>query len=332
MTHTTRRILSGIKPTGEPHLGSYLGAMRAWPTYQADDTEVFFFIPDLHALNSRPVPVQLRSMTLDLVSWLVVMGIDPHKHPIYAQSQVPGHAELCWILNNYATMGELARQTQYKDKVLKSGPEGQLVALFDYPVLMAADILLYDADVVPVGDDQIQHIELTRDIAARFNNLYGEHFKVPEFAKQATAARIMMLDDPSRKMSKSEGGEGCVYLKDDADTIIRKFKRAVTDSETEIRYDKEGKPGISNLLEIFAALQGKTIEDAVHQFSTRSYGQLKDAVAEAVIADLVPLQEKFESLRQDEAALYDILRRGAERTGELAAKKLTEIKHVIGLV
>lgn len=327
------RILSGIKPTGNPHLGSYLGAMKNWPRYQSDNSEVYFFIPDLHALNTRPNPEQLRSMTLDLVAWLVVMGVDPQVSPIYAQSQVSAHAELNWILNNYTTMGELSRMTQYKDKAAKKEPAGLLVALFDYPVLMAADILLYDADIIPVGDDQTQHVELTRTIASRFNNLYGEQFKLPKFEKQAVAARVMMLDDPLAKMSKSEGGEGCVYLHDEAATIRKKFMRAVTDSKNTISYDKAAQPGVANLIEIYAAVTETSIVEATAQLvGLEGYGALKAAVADAVIANLGPMQEKFVALRADEGQLLSILEDGKRRAESVANAKLATIKHVIGLV
>lgn len=331
---TKQRILSGIKPTGEPHLGNYLGAMKNWPNYQRDDTEVFYFIPDLHALNTRPDPHELRSMSLDLVAWLIAMGIDPDKSPIYAQSHVPAHSELNWILNNYATMGELSRMTQYKDKAAKSGSEGQLVALFDYPVLMAADILLYDADIIPVGDDQTQHVELTRDIAARFNNLYGEHFKLPKFEKQTVGARVMMLDNPTAKMSKSEAGEGCVYLKDEGDVIRKKFMRAVTDSENVISYDREAKPGVANLIDIYAATKGISSESATEELARESegYGDLKGRVANEVIAVLSPVQQRFNELRADENYLKQVLGQGSQRARSLAEPKLAEIKHVIGLV
>ncbi len=328
-----QRILSGIKPTGEVHLGSYLGAMKGWAKYQRPDNEVFFFIPDLHALNTRPDPGELRSLTLDLVAWLIAMGIDPEKSPIYAQSQIPAHAELNWVLNNFTTMGELSRMTQYKDKVAKAGSEGLLVALFDYPVLMAADILLYDADIVPVGDDQTQHVELTRDIATRFNNLYGETFRLPRFEKQPAAARVMMLDDPTRKMSKSESGYGCVYLKDSTDMMRNKIMRAVTDSDNEIRYDKAGKPGVANLIEMYAGMQGIAIAQAeAHLGALQGYGALKQAVAEVVVSELMPLQDRFRNLRSDEAYLMGVLAAGAHRAGDIAEPKLARIKQLIGLV
>lgn len=328
-----KRVLSGIKPTGDVHLGGYLGAMREWPKYQSSENEVFYFIADLHALNSRPTATELRTKTLDLVAWLLALGIDSERNPIYLQSQIPEHSELCWLLNNFVTMGELSRMTQYKDKAQKSGSEGQLVALFTYPVLMAADILLYGADEVPVGDDQTQHVELTRDIAQRFNGIYGrELLKLPKFTHPAHSARVMMLDDPARKMSKSEGGDGCVYLMDPQEVIDRKFSRAVTDSEGMVRFNKQDQPGVSNLLEILAAVTGETIEVLEQRFAGNGYGDFKKAVAEAVIEELAPIQAEFARLRKDEAYLLEVLTRGKERVASEAREKLAELKQVIGLV
>ncbi|QQS27132.1 tryptophan--tRNA ligase [bacterium] len=328
-----KRILSGIKPTGDVHLGGYLGAMREWPKFQSPDNEVFYFIADLHALNIRPSADELRSKTYDLVAWLLALGIDSENNSIYLQSQVPEHSELCWLLNNFVTMGELSRMTQYKDKASKNGSEGQLVALFTYPVLMAADILLYDADEVPVGADQTQHVELTRDIAQRFNGIYGsESLKLPKFTNPSHSARVMMLDDPTSKMSKSEGGDGCVYLSDSEDVISRKFSRAVTDSESSVRFDKENKPGVSNLLEILASVNGESIELLEEKFSGSGYGELKQAVAQAVLTEILPLQKEYRKLRADEGHLDTILHRGRERVAPLAQYKLAQLKSIIGLV
>jgi len=328
----TKRILSGIKPTGDVHLGGYLGAMKQWSLYQTPDNEVFFFIADLHALNVRPDPQALHSRTLDLVAWLLALGIDPQQNPIFIQSQVSAHAELNWILNNYTTMGELSRMTQYKDKASSSGAAGQLVALFNYPVLMAADILLYDADEVPVGDDQTQHVELTRDIATRFNNIYGKVLTIPAFSKPKTGARVMMLDDPTKKMSKSEAGDGCIYLLDDAATINQKILRAVTDSVGVIQYDKAAQPGVSNLLEIQSGCTGNKIDTLVDSYSGKRYGDLKQAVSEAVIQELMPIQEKFRIYRSNESGLFEVLQAGRKRAGEIADKKMVKIKTVLGLL
>lgn len=327
-----KRVLSGIKPTGDAHLGSYLGAMKHWPQTQQADTEVFFFIADLHALNSRIEPTVMTSRTLDLIAWLLTLGVDSQHSPIFVQSQVPAHAELAWILNNYATMGELSRMTQYKDKASKNGSEGQLVALFDYPVLMAADILLYDADEVPVGDDQQQHVELTRKIAERFNNLYGESFVVPNFIIPKEGARIMMLDSPTQKMSKSEASDGCVFLLDEPDVIRRKFKRAVTDSLGSIGGTKEDQPGIYNLLETLSAITGQTHQSLLSEWSGRGYGDLKAAVGEAVVAELEPLQEKFKTYRADETLLHQVIGEGKSRSEAVANRKLELIKQKLGLV
>jgi tryptophanyl-tRNA synthetase len=327
-----KRVLSGIKPTGDAHLGSYLGAMKNWPLTQSSTSEVFFFIADLHALNARIEPQVLTSNSLDLVAWLLALGVDAETSPIFAQSQVSAHAELSWILNNYATMGELNRMTQYKDKALKNGPEGQLVALFDYPVLMAADILLYDADEVPVGDDQTQHVELTRKIAERFNNLYGETFKLPKFVAPSHGSRVMMLDNPTQKMSKSDAGEGCVYLLDDDDVIRRKFKRAMTDSLGTIGVSKDEQAGIYNLLEILSALSGRPLEAVLQEWQGKGYGELKDATGEAVVAELAPLKHRFASLRSDEGKLRHVLAQGRERAALVAEEKLKLTKQKLGLV
>ncbi len=328
-----RRILSGIKPTGDVHLGSYLGAMKHWPSYQTDQNEAFFFIADLHALNARQDPALLRERSLDLVAWLLAMGLKPDDSPIFAQSQVSAHAELGWILNNYATMGELSRMTQYKDKASKNGAAGQLVALFDYPVLMAADILLYDADEVPVGDDQTQHVELTRDIAERMNNLYGGSlFQLPEFTKPKAAARVMMLDDPTNKMSKSEGGDGCIYLLDNEDVLRRKISRAVTDSLGEVRYDRDNQPGVSNLLEIVSELTGESLEAVERTFSGLQYGVFKAQVADIVCDALLPLQERYLAFRADETHIRSVLEQGAQRSSDVADKKLSLVKQAIGLL
>ncbi len=327
-----KRILSGIKPTGDVHLGSYLGAMKNWAQYQGPDSEVFFFIADLHALNARLDPEALRSNTLDLAAWLLAMGIDPAQNPIFIQSNIAEHSELAWILNNYTTMGELSRMTQYKDKAQKGSAEGQLVGLFDYPVLMAADILLYDAQEVPVGEDQTQHVELTRDIATRFNNLYGQLLRLPKFTNPSVAARVMMLDDPARKMSKSEAGEGCLYLLDDEATIRRKVQRSVTDSLNQVRYDRTAQPGVANLLEIIAAFEGQSVEEVANGLSGSGYGQLKQRVADVLVINLLPLQEKFRQLRTDEAGLKAVLEQGRQYAQPIAQQKLELIRQAIGLL
>ncbi|MCC7543207.1 tryptophan--tRNA ligase [bacterium] len=328
-----KRILSGIKPSGDAHLGSYLGAMKQWPKYQGSNHEVFFFIADLHALNARQDPELLRSRSLDLLAWLLALGIDAETNPIFVQSQVSAHAELGWILNNYTTMGELSRMTQYKDKAAKSGAAGQLVALFDYPVLMAADILLYDADEVPVGDDQTQHVELTRDIAERMNNLYGGNlFRIPTFSKPNAASRVMMLDDPTKKMSKSEAGDGCVYLLDTEESIRRKVSRAVTDSLGHVSYDLAAQPGVSNLLGIESELTGLSIEEVLHKYSGSQYGVLKQGVANAICNALLPLQEKYSDLRANERLLLGVSEKGAARARAVADKKLDQVKRSLGLL
>lgn len=327
-----KRILSGIKPTGDVHLGSYLGAMKGWLQYQSTANEVFFFIADLHALNARLTPAILRSNTLDLAAWLLAIGIDPVKNPIFVQSHIAEHSELAWILNNYTTMGELSRMTQYKDKAQKGSAEGQLVGLFDYPVLMAADILLYDAGEVPVGEDQTQHVELTRDIATRFNNLYGELLRLPKFTNPSVAARVMMLDNPSRKMSKSESGEGCLYLLDDEATIRRKLQRSVTDSLNHIAYNRADQPGVANIVEIISALEDQSVESVIQSLSGRGYGQLKQRAADTLVGTLIPLQEKFRQLRADEPSLLATLEQGSQYAQPIAHSKLALIRKTIGLL
>lgn len=327
-----KRILSGIKPTGNEHLGNYLGAMKHWSMAQSDENEVFFFIADLHSLNTRLDPQVLRSNMLNLIAWLLTLGIDPQRNPIYVQSQIPAHSELSWILSNYTTMGELQRMTQYKDKAQKAGTEGQLVALFTYPVLMAADILLYDASEIPVGEDQVQHVELTRDIAQRFNNLYGEHFKIPKFVQPPTGARVMMLDEPNRKMSKSEGGDGCIYLLDDEPTLRRKVQRSVTDSLGVVRLDRANQPGIANLLEITASIRGVAIEEILPEVSSMGYGDFKQWVADIIVGDLIPLQHRYQKLRSDEDGLIAVTQQGGLRAGEIATQKLADTKQLLGLL
>lgn len=331
-SQSKKRILSGIKPTGNEHLGNYLGAMKHWPLAQSPENEVFFFIADLHSLNTRIDPQVLRSNTLNLIAWLLALGIDSERNPIFIQSQVSAHSELSWILSNYTTMGELQRMTQYKDKAQKAGAEGQLVALFTYPVLMAADILLYDVAEVPVGEDQVQHVELTRDIAQRFNNLYGDHFALPKFVQPPAGARVMMLDEPSRKMSKSEGGEGCIYLLDDEATIRRKVQRSVTDSVGVVNYDKEQQPGIANLLEITAAIKGVTIDAMLPELTSMGYGDFKQWVADALVADLLPLQGRFKELRAQEDHLVAVAGQGSERASRIATQKLNQTKQLLGLL
>ncbi len=328
-----KRVLSGIKPTGQVQLGNYLGAMRRWASEQ-ENRENLYFVPNLHALTIRPNPDELMQQSRAAVAWLLAMGVDPDKYDsiIFMQSKVPAHSELTWILNNYVTMGELSRMTQFKDKSQKLGPEGQVVGLFDYPVLMACDILLYDADEVPVGEDQKQHIELTRDIASRFNNLYGATFKLPEPTLPVLGARIMDLQYPDRKMSKSdEDTSGCIFLTDTVDEITTKLKRAVTDSGKSIQASDD-KPALTNLLQIYALLEGSTIEVVEGEHIGRSYGEFKTDLADLAVNTIKPLQDKFNKLMSEGDEISSVIEQGSAKANELAEKKLMEVKSKLGLL
>jgi tryptophanyl-tRNA synthetase len=330
-----KRILSGIKSSGDATLGNYLGAIKRWVELQpqkgaANENEYFYFVPNLHALTVRPDPAALHSDTLSNAAWLIAAGINPGKVTLFVQSQVSAHSELAWILNNYVTMGELSRMTQYKDKVAKSSSEGQLVGIFTYPALMAADILLYDANEVPVGDDQVQHVELTRDIASRFNNLYGQIFTIPEATVPEIGARIMNLQNPNQKMSKSEGEpSGTIMMADSPDDIIRKIKRAVTGSGTGI--GSEDEPGISNLVQIFGAVKGVTAREITQEYSGKGYGDFKLALAEALVDHLQPIQQRHSDLMKDQSKLLAIINDGSEKARRIADEKLAQIKQAIGL-
>lgn len=326
-----KTVFSGLKPSGDMTIGNYIGAMRHWPKDQGK-ARTIFFVPNAHAITVRQDPEQLRKRTLDLVAWLLTVGIDPQQSIILVQSGVSAHAELCWILDNYVTMGELSRMTEYKDKAKKLGPEGQVVGLFTYPVLMAADILLYDTDEVPVGEDQNQHIELARDIATRFNNLYGDTFVLPKAVNPKTGARIMGLDDPSRKMSKSDHPDSFIMLAEPADSILKKFKRAVTDSGNEIKYDKAHKPAVSNLLEIYAGFADVSIEEVEKKYVGKGYGEFKQDLGELVAEKLGELQADFEEIRSDEPKLMQTIEAGNAKAAEIANKKLAEVKEKVGLL
>lgn len=328
---STKRIISGVKPTGKLTLGNYLGAMRHWAPLQEQGT-AYYFIADLHALNDRPAPEDLSSQTLDMAAWLMATGINPRKSVLFVESQVPAHGQLQTILNNYVTMGELSRMTQFKDKSGKAGAEGQVDGLFQYPVLMTADILLYDIDLVPVGDDQRQHVELSRDIAGRFNNLYGNIFTVPAAEIVKESARVMNLQDPSRKMSKSDTDNGgCIYLLDTEDEIRNKIKRAVTDSGATIEMAAD-RPAISNLIQIYAAVAGVTNAEVVDKFAGKGYGDFKTALADVVVEKVVSLQARFNELRSDETNLRKVLEAGAEQAREVSEAKLVEVKKSVGLL
>lgn len=327
-----KRVLSGLKPTSDvPTLGNYLGAMQHWAKDQ-DKTENFYFVPNLHALTVRPEPKVLQQSSLNAVAWLLAAGIDPEKAVIFMQSHIPAHSELAWILNNYATMGELSRMTQFKDKSKKLGPEGQLVGLFDYPVLMAADILLYDADEVPVGDDQRQHVELTRDIAERFNKLHGKIFKVPAASLADTGTRIMNLQNPTEKMSKSDDDDsGNILLSDSPKQVRDKIMKAVTDSGSTIESSPD-KPALTNLLSIYASASGKTVKAIEKQYEGKGYADFKKDLAELIVTQVELLQGKFHNIMEDPAALATVLEAGREKASAIAAPKLEQVKQAIGLL
>ncbi|HBB88513.1 MAG TPA: tryptophan--tRNA ligase [Blastocatellia bacterium] len=322
-----KRIFSGVQPTGNIHLGNYLGALRNWVALQ-HEYESFFCIVNLHAITNRQDPKLLAGKTRELARIYIAVGIDPSISTIFVQSDVPAHAELTWVLNCIARMSELERMTQFKDKARKQ-TENVGVGIFDYPVLMAADILLYQTDLVPVGEDQKQHLELTRDLAIRFNRDYGETFRVPDAYIPKVGARIMSLSDPTKKMSKSDDDPaGCVMLLDDADSIQRKFKRAVTDSGTEIRFDAS-RPAMTNLLTIFQLLTGQAPDEIESHFAGKGYGQLKQELAEITIEFLRPLREKVESISDSE--LGAILDQGKQKARGIAQPTLETVMARVGI-
>lgn len=329
MEENKKIIFSGMQPSGTITLGNYLGALKNWTKLQ-DDYKCLYCIVDMHAITVKQDPAVLRKNARDLMMLYIAAGIDPKKNTMYVQSHVSAHAELAWILNCFTYMGELSRMTQFKDKSQKHS-DNINAGLFTYPVLMAADILLYQTDLVPVGIDQKQHLELARDIAVRFNNLYGETFKIPDGYIPKAGAKIMSLQNPAKKMSKSdEDLNASILLTDDTDTIIRKFKRAVTDSETEVRYDEVNKPGISNLMTIYSVVTGKDYAEIEREFAGKGYGDFKMAVGEAVAAELKPVQDKFKELSKDKAYLDGILKDGAAEASYLATKTLRKVQKKIG--
>jgi len=321
-------LFSGMQATGNLTLGNYLGALKNWLTL-SDEYECFYSVVDMHSITVRQDPAELRKRARALLTLYIAAGLDPEKNCIYYQSHVSGHAELAWILNCYTYMGELNRMTQFKDKAAKHA-DNINAGLFTYPVLMAADILLFQADVVPVGIDQMQHLELTRDIAQRFNGIYGDVFTVPEAYIGKVGAKIMSLQDPNKKMSKSdENPNASIYLMDDPDTIMRKFKRAVTDSEAQILY-REEQPGIKNLIDIYCACTGKTPQEVVREFDGKGYGEFKPAVGEAVVSVLKPLQERAAQLDKDKAYIDSIICNNAEKANYFATKTLRKVQKKVG--
>lgn len=326
-----KRIFSGAQPSGSVTLGNYLGAIKNWVELQ-DEYDCIYCIVDLHALTVRQDPEVFRERCYSFLAQYLACGLDPEKSVIYFQSHVSAHAELAWILNCYTYVGELSRMTQFKEKA-KKHRDNINAGLFTYPVLMAADILLFKTDLVPVGEDQKQHIELTRDIAVRFNNLYGEVFKIPEAYIPKVGARIMSLQDPTKKMSKSDENENSyILVLDSPDLIMKKFKKAVTDSEAVVRYDEVAKPGISNLMNIYAAMTGRSFEEIEKEFEGQGYGAFKKAVAEAVIEGLRPIREKYEELMADKGYLESVIKDGAARAKDIASQTLKEVYDRIGLV
>lgn len=324
-------VLSGIQPSGHLTLGNYLGAIKNWlPLYETYDCH--FMLVDMHAITVRQSPEELRERCLEFIALYIACGLDPVKNVLFVQSHVGAHARLSWVLNCYTQMGELSRMTQFKDKSAKNA-DNINAGLFDYPVLMAADILLYDANAVPVGDDQRQHLELTRDVAGRFNNVHGEVFTIPEPMIPPVGARIMGLQNPKAKMSKSGDAEtDALYLLDPPKKLERKIKRSVTDPGNEVRFDPAEKAGVSNLMSILSATTGDSFESIVNQYDGQGYGKLKGAVAEAVIACLEPVQARYAELRAEDAELMRILRDGAGRAAARANATLKRVHEALGFI
>lgn len=324
-----KRIFSGIQPSGDLTLGSYMGAMKQWIAFQ-EEYDCIYCVVDLHAITVRQEPALLRRRTLEQLSQYIACGLDPEKSTLFIQSHVPQHAELGWVLGCFTQFGELSRMTQFKDKSQKHA-DNITSGLFTYPALMAADILLYQTDLVPVGQDQKQHVELCRDIANRFNGVYSDTFTIPEPFIPKMGARVMSLGDPSAKMSKSDPN-GCVFLMDSPEEIMKKFKRAVTDSETTVAFDKENKAGISNLLTIYCAATNCTIEEATEKFKDQGYGIFKPAVGEAVVELCRPIREESQKLMADKTYLESIYRQGAEKASYLATKTLRKVHKKLGFI
>ncbi len=322
-------LFSGMQATGNLTLGNYLGALQNWVKL-SDEYECFYSVVDMHSITVRQDPGELRKRARKLLTLYIAAGLDPEKNCIYYQSHVSGHAELAWILNCFTYMGELQRMTQFKDKSAKHA-DNINAGLFTYPVLMAADILLYQADVVPVGIDQMQHLELTRDIAGRFNSIYGDVFKIPEPYIGKVGAKIMSLQDPAKKMSKSdENPNASIYLMDDPDTIMRKFKRAVTDSLAQVRYNEEEQPGICNLMDIYSACTGKSRDDIEKEFDGKGYGDFKTAVGESVVEKLRPLQEKMAELEKNKDYIDSVIKNNAEKAQYVSNKTLRKVQKKVG--
>ncbi|MDR3730273.1 MAG: tryptophan--tRNA ligase [Oscillospiraceae bacterium] len=326
-----KRILSGIQPSGDLTLGSYLGAIRNWAAL-ADEYDCYYMLADMHTITVRQVPADLRRHTLTQLAIYIACGLDPEKNVLFVQSHVPAHAQLGWVLDCYTMFGELSRMTQFKDKSAKNA-DNINAGLFTYPSLMAADILLYQADLVPVGGDQKQHVEICRDIAGRFNGIYGEVFKLPEPYIPQVGARVMSLTSPENKMSKSDKDQnGCVYMLEKPEDILRKFKKAVTDSEASVRFDPANKPGVSNLMQIYSAATGRSFEAIESEFAGHGYGDFKAAVGEAVVELLRPIREETERILADKAYLQGVYRDGAEKASRVANRTLGKVYKKVGFI
>ncbi|MDR0861309.1 MAG: tryptophan--tRNA ligase [Oscillospiraceae bacterium] len=324
-------ILSGIKPSGALTLGSYIGAIKNWVAL-SDEYECYYMLADLHAITVRQDPDTLRETTLQQIAQYVAAGLDPEKNVLFIQSHVPAHAELGWVLSCYTMFGELSRMTQFKDKSAKNA-DNINAGLFTYPSLMAADILIYQADLVPVGEDQKQHVEICRDIATRFNHIYGDTFKLPEPFIPKAGARVMSLQEPENKMSKSEQDNGgCICLLDKPEDIMKAFKRAVTDSDTSVRFDPETKPGVSNLIQIYSVCTGKPFAEIETEFDGKGYGAFKAAVGEAVVETLRPIREEATRLLDDRSYLEKIYTDGAALASYAANKTLRDVYQKVGFV
>lgn len=332
-TAQKKRILSGIQPSGDLTLGSYLGAIKNWAAL-ADQYDCYYMLADMHTITVRQDPAALRRHTLTQVAAYIASGLDPEKNVLFVQSHVPAHAQLGWVLDCYTMFGELSRMTQFKDKSAKNA-DNINGGLFTYPALMAADILLYQPDLVPVGEDQKQHVELCHTIARRFNGIYGDVFKLPEPFVPKVGARIMSLTNPAAKMSKSENEDtGRILLMDTPETIMRQFKRAITDSDTEncVRFDRENKPGVANLMTIYSAVTGKTFDQIETEFAGCGYGKFKPAVGEAVVETLRPIREEATRLMKDKGYLESVYKAGAEKAGYVAEKTLRKVYKKVGFV
>jgi len=324
-----QRIFSGIQPTGNLTLGNYIGALRNFGLLQ-DQYDCLYSIVDLHALTVRQNPAELRKACLRTMAIFLASGLDPEKNIIYFQSQVHQHAELAWVLNCFTYMGEMSRMTQFKDKSAKHA-DNINCGLFTYPVLMAADILLYQTNLVPIGADQKQHLEITRDIAERFNGVYGDVFVIPEGYFPKVGARVMSLQEPTRKMSKSDPEETYIAILDKPEVIRKKIRRAVTDSENTIAYDPDNRPGVANLMSIMSALTGKGMDEIAAEYDGQGYGRFKDAVADCVIATLEPIQKRYDEISADKAYLQQVMESGSQRAGAIAHRTMLKVRKKLGI-